>query len=115
MKINKELTKGSTALLVLSVIAKEDLYGYQIIKTIEKQSDNVFSMKEGTLYPILHTLEANGYLTAYWVDADGRDRKYYKITDKGLKQLQEKQEEWTAFTGAVNKVIGGTAYAGAAV
>ena len=115
MKISKELAKGSTALLVLSVIAKEDMYGYQIIKTIEKQSNSVFSMKEGTLYPILHTLESDGYLTAYWVEAEGRSRKYYKITDKGLKQFDEKQEEWAVFSDAVNRVLGGASLAGATV
>lgn len=115
MKISKELAKGSTPLLVLSVIAREDMYGYQIIKTVEKQSGDVFSMKEGTLYPILHTLESGGFLTAYWLEANGRSRKYYKITDKGLKQLEENRREWEAFSGAVNQVLGGAAYAGAAV
>ena len=115
MKINKELTKGSSALLVLSVLAKEEMYGYQIVKAVEQKSDNVFSMKEGTLYPILHSLESGGYLTAYWVEVAGRKRKYYKITDKGLKQLEEKREEWTTFSTAVNRVIGGASLAGATV
>lgn len=57
MKISKELAKGSTGLLVLSVISKTDMYGYQIIKTLEVMSENVFSLNEGTLYPILHSLE----------------------------------------------------------
>ena len=80
MKISKELAKGSTGLLVLSVISKTDMYGYQIIKTLEVMSENVFSLNEGTLYPILHSLEKEGSLESYWCEAEGRKRKYYKIT-----------------------------------
>ena len=107
MKIGKELAKGSTELLVLSVISKEDMYGYQIIKTIEKKSEEVFKMKEGTLYPILHSLESRGYLSSYMVDVSGRSRKYYKITDKGLKQFAEEKEEWALYSESVLKVLGG--------
>ena len=57
MKISKELIKGSTSILVLSVLENEDLYGYKIIKEIEDRSEKVFELKEGTLYPILHALE----------------------------------------------------------
>ena len=106
MKIGKELAKGSTELLVLSIISKEDMYGYQIIKTIEIKSEEVFKMKEGTLYPILHNLETEGYLSSYLVDVSGRSRKYYKITDKGLKQFEEEKEEWSLFTKSVSKVLG---------
>ena len=77
MKISKELAKGSTGLLVLSVISKTDMYGYQIIKTLEVMSENVFSLNEGTLYPILHSLEKEGSLESYWCEAEGRKRKYY--------------------------------------
>ncbi len=107
MKISKELAKGSTALLVLSVISKRDMYGYQIIKTIEKESDEVFSMNEGTLYPILHSLEAEKCLESYWCEAEGRKRKYYKITTKGIKELEGKEQEWKTFSTAVTKVLGG--------
>lgn len=111
MKISKELAKGSTALLVLSVISKRDMYGYEIIKTIENASEDVFSLNEGTLYPILHSLESNGCLEAYWCEAEGRKRKYYKITDKGLKELLTKEKEWNVFSGAVRKVLGGVKFA----
>lgn len=105
MNIKKELTKGSSAMLVLSVLEKEDLYGYMIIKRIAEKSENVFSLKEGTLYPILHNFESNGYVKAYWVEAEGRNRKYYKITKKGFKALAEIKEEWNTYSLAVGKVI----------
>ncbi len=105
MDIKKELTKGSSAMLVLSVLEKEELYGYMIIKRIAEKSDNTFMFKEGTLYPILHNFEANGYVKSYIAEVDGRKRKYYKITKKGLKQLQEVKEEWNTYSQAVRKVI----------
>ena len=112
MKISKELAKGSTGLLVLSVISKRDMYGYQIIKTIENASEDVFSLNEGTLYPILHSLEAEGCLEAYWSECEGRKRKYYKITEKGLREFSGKEQEWKTFSTAVAKVLGGAKLAG---
>lgn len=106
MKISKELIKGSTSLLVMSVLKEKDLYGYKIIKELELESENVFELKEGTLYPILHALEKENYLESYWDESDGRKRKYYHITKKGLKALKEKQEEWKVFSVSVNKVLG---------
>ena len=95
MNIKKELTKGSSAMLVLSVIEKEDMYGYQIIKEIQLRSDNAFTFKEGTLYPILHNFESDGYVKSYWLESEsGRKRKYYKITKKGIKSLADSKEEW---------------------
>ncbi|MBQ6267514.1 MAG: helix-turn-helix transcriptional regulator [Clostridia bacterium] len=106
MRINKELSKGSNALMVLSVIARQDMYGYQIVKTIENASEDVFVLNEGTLYPILHALEQNGLLDAYWCEVDGRRRKYYRITEKGRKELARRRAEWDVFSGAVAKVLG---------
>lgn len=107
MKISKELAKGSTALLVLSVLAKEDLYGYQIIRTVEIMSEKVFQMNEGTLYPILHSLEKEGFLTSYWSESEetSRRRKYYKITPKGLKEFESQKKEWNTYSQAVVKLI----------
>lgn len=109
MKISKELAKGSTALLVLSVLAKHEMYGYQIIRTVEVMSEDVFQLNEGTLYPILHSLENEGYLTSYWSEKSesARRRKYYKITPQGLKELESRTQEWNVYSSAVSKVLGG--------
>ncbi|WP_211747790.1 PadR family transcriptional regulator [Paenibacillus sp. Marseille-Q4541] len=106
MSVNKELLKGSTVILLLTVLNEREMYGYELIKEIEKKSDQVFVMKEGTLYPILHTLESEGLLNSYWSQQDGRKRKYYQITDEGKSQLQEKTKEWVRFRTAVDTVIG---------
>lgn len=105
MKISKELIKGSTSMLVLSVLKNKDLYGYKIIKELELQSENAFELKEGTLYPILHALEKEGLLESYWEMFESRNRKYYHITSKGKMQLKEKQEEWKVFSTSVEKVL----------
>lgn len=105
MKISKELISGSTPMMVLSVINSEDMYGYRIIRELEKRSDNVFCLKEGTLYPILHALEKEKLVESYWVTADGRKRKYYHMTKKGAKRLAEKKEEFEEFSVSVSKVL----------
>lgn len=105
MKYSKELLKGSTHLLILSILKKEDLYGYRIIRELELASENAFEMTEGTLYPILHALEKEGALESYWNEIDGRSRKYYHVTKKGLKMLAEKKEEWESFSHSVTKVL----------
>ena len=110
MNIKKELSKGSSSLLVLSVLESNDMYGYQIIKEIELRSEKVFSFKEGTLYPILHTFEKDGFVKSYWDESEqGRKRKYYKITKKGLKALNDSRKEWENYSSAVGKVINGPA------
>ena len=111
MKIDNELMKGSTTLLILNLLEKENLYGYQLIKKLSEESENIFNLKEGTLYPILHGLEEKGVISSYWDDTTGKKRKYYSITKQGKKQLKESKEEWKVFSGAVNKVIGGVSYA----
>lgn len=106
MPINKELLKGSTVIIILGLLKDKTMYGYELIKEIEKKSSGVFSFKEGTLYPILHSLETNEFVESYWCESDtGRKRKYYKITDKGKAQLKEKQEEWDVFKNAIDKVL----------
>ena len=105
MKFDKALISGSSAMLVLSVLAQKDLYGYMIIRELEMRSETVFSMNEGTLYPVLHALEAERFLEAYWEEHDGRKRKYYHITKKGQKLLAEKKEEWQVYAEAVARVL----------
>lgn len=105
MKISKELLKGSTPLLVLSVISTEDMYGYDITRKIRTISEDVFNLNEGTLYPILHAMEKEKQVESYWREVDGRKRKYYHITKKGKKLLEEKTEEWKVYSKSVDKVI----------
>ncbi|GIO09858.1 PadR family transcriptional regulator [Brevibacillus reuszeri] len=108
MKINKELMKGSTVILILTLLEQKPMYGYEMSKAMEKNSNGVLSLKEGTLYPILHTLESDGMVHSYWSEGEGeRKRKYYEITPEGKKYLQDKKQEWVTFRTAVDHVLGG--------
>ena len=88
MKINKELLKGSTSMLILSLLNEENMYGYEMIKRLQEKSENVFELKEGTLYPILHSLEENNLIWSYWDDSTAKKRKYYTITEKRKKAIE---------------------------
>lgn len=106
MRVNKELLKGCTVILILSLLERKSMYGYEMIKELQKKSNGVFEFKEGTLYPILHSLEANNFIESYWDVNEGvRKRKYYKITEAGKKEAKEKQQEWKVFTEAVGQVL----------
>ncbi|MNI17858.1 lineage-specific thermal regulator protein [compost metagenome] len=106
MKINKELMKGSTVILILTLLEHKDMYGYEMTKEMETNSGGIFTLKEGTLYPILHALEADKLVESYWSDHEKRKRKYYRITTEGRAQLEEKKQEWFIFRGAVDRLIG---------
>ena len=105
MKINRELMKGSTSILILSVLADEEMYGYKIAQALKDRSEKIFEFKQGTLYPMLHALENEKAIESYWENVDNKMRKYYKITDAGRKLLAEKTAEWQVYTKTVNSII----------
>ena len=114
MPIDKALMAGSTTLLVLSLLAEGEKYGYQMIAELARRSDNTYQLKEGTLYPILHALEKEGRVKSFRREAEnGRERKYYRITPTGLALLQDKAEEWRLFSEKVNAVVQGCTPVGA--
>ena len=106
MAQSRELVKGNIESLLLSLIGQQSMYGYQIIKELEKKSQGYFKFKEGTLYPILHRLERAGLLTSKWQMLSGeRQRKYYYISEKGRYNLVAKTIEWQDFFIAMNRVM----------
>ena len=110
MKVNRELLKGSTNLLVLSLLEEENMYGYQMIRKLSEKSKNVFELQEGTLYPILHSLEEKNYIISYWDTTGAKKRKYYTITEEGKNHLKEMRNEWKVFSTGVNQVVGGVLF-----
>lgn len=99
---------AGTAMLVLALLKEKEMYGYQIIEELDRRSEHVFQMKEGTLYPVLHGLEKDRLVTAREaVTAQGRTRRYYAVTEKGLRALEEKEKEWHAFSRAVTAILAG--------
>ena len=106
---DKNALPGGTAMLVLALLKEREMYGYQIIEELERRSEQVFQMKEGTLYPILHGLEKDGLVTAREQAApSGRMRQYYHITEAGRRSLEEKRQAWTAYSRAVTAILAGT-------
>ena len=106
--MDKTLLSGSTALLVLKLLEDGDKYGYQMIEELRRRSDDTFSLKAGTLYPLLHSLEQQGCITA-WEEDGPRPRRYYHLTEAGKAALAQKETEWRAYAGAVLRVLEGGA------
>ena len=110
MKVDRSLLSGSTTLLVLSLLAEGEKYGYQLIAELAARSDDTFCLTEGTLYPILHTLEQDRRVVSYEREAEnGRMRRYYRITPRGKELLTEKAAEWRFFASKVDAIIPGRA------
>jgi PadR family transcriptional regulator PadR len=104
--IDRELLKGSISLLLLSLLSRGEMYGYEIFQEVSRRSANAFEFKEGTLYPALHQLEKRGLVKAEWrTGANGRERKYYSLTAKGKKAAREYERQWHHLTGAVKAVL----------
>lgn len=103
---DKNYLKGETSLLVLSLLSQEDKYGYQIIAELDKRSEHVFQLKEGTLYPILHALENDGAVKAYEKQTESsRVRRYYQITGKGRCRLAAEAKAWKHASRQMEKVL----------
>jgi PadR family transcriptional regulator PadR len=101
-----DLIKGNIDSLLLCVIVQQPMYGYQIIKELERRSKGYFKFKEGTLYPALHRLEKAGLSRGEWQTLpNGRQRRYYHITEKGLQSLVAKKDQWLDFLKAMNLII----------
>lgn len=95
--------KGSIDILLLSQIAQKDTYGFEIVKSLQTKSKNLYKMSEGTLYPALQRLEYKKYLKSYWGNSEtGGRRKYYSITEDGKKELIKKIEEWDKVNELIN-------------
>ena len=103
--LGAQLQKGTTPLLVLSVIGDGELYGYQIAQHIRERSEGAFAPSEGSLYPTLHRLEADGALVASWRDSErGPRRRYYRLTPSGHRLLADNLAQWTTFVGSIGRV-----------
>lgn len=105
MALDKALISGSTTMLVLRLLTEKDMYGYEMIETLRQKSNNVFELKAGTLYPLLHSLEDKGLLNAYEKEYAGKTRKYYSITKQGKGLLEKKTTEWKEYSAAVSNVL----------
>src|SRR5689334_18599 len=104
--MNNETLKGHLDMLILAVLEAGPAHGYAVIETLRRRSDNTFDLPEGTIYPALHRLEGQGLLSSSWSDDSGRRKRIYRLTPKGREALARRQQEWRAFSRAINSTIG---------
>ena len=104
---SRELKKGSTDMLVLSLLEARARHGYEIGKQIESASGGQLRFRIGSLYPVLCRLEDKGLISGRWVERPGeRRRRFYKLTPAGRKALARERNLWKQFVVAVNHIAG---------
>jgi len=92
--------------MLLAVVADGPVHGYAVVERLRARSGGRFDLPEGTVYPALHRLEADGLLDSSWTVAGGRMRRQYELTDRGRAELGERSEDWLRFAAAVGQVLG---------
>lgn len=108
MSLRDQIRKGSTELVLLTLLQERPMYGYEISQAMSRMSGGYFEMKEGLLYPTLHRLQKEGLLSSEWQKTESdRRRKYYAITVAGREQLKEQSTEWQTFMHKLQEIING--------
>lgn len=105
MAVSKDLVAASATPLVLSILARGESSGYEIIKRVCAISEGKMKWTDGMLYPVLHRLENQGLIRSQWrTSENGRRRKYYRIEQKGAQVLESQKNEWTSVISTLNKI-----------
>jgi len=108
MKFESQLLKGVAPVVVLEILSRGPMYGYELGQAISQRSNDILSLGKGTLYPLLYNLEAKKLVCAEWQDAKtGRRRRYYSITSKGKAELSEQKQQLKELTTGLELVFGG--------
>lgn len=106
-KLSKKSLDGNVETLLLATLADQPSYGYQIVADLNQRAPDLLRMGEGTVYPVLHRLEERGLITATWrTGQTGRPRKYYKLTPRGRRALEENRRQWHGLTRVMQAVLG---------
>ena len=104
-KFQRDLLRGSLDLMVLSVLAGGKKYGYLLQKEVREASGGRVDLAAGTLYPLLHRLEADSLIRSSWDDSTGRDRKWYELTAAGRKRLTSQAQEWADYAACIRQLL----------
>ena len=109
MRFERELLKGLAPTLVMELLSRKAMYGYELTTTVRKETNGSFEWKEGSLYPSLHKLERDGLVRGQWQGERGsRRRKYYDLTEAGRVALVTKTQSWRQLCEAINQVLEGS-------
>lgn len=103
--LNKSLIQGSLSMLILRLLDEKDMYGYEMIETLRSRSENVFELKAGSLYPLLHTLEANNLVTAYEDDASGKTLQILPHYQRRQTHFKREKRRVDTYAAAVTNVL----------
>lgn len=114
MSLRNQIRKGSTEILILTLLADQPMYGYLLSQELGRRSGGYFEMKEGLLYPTLHRMEKEGLLASEWQKTDSaRRRKYYSITSQGREMLATQSADWQLFIQKLQEMLSDTDSLGA--
>lgn len=107
-RILQQLKKGVLEMLVLEAVCRKETYGYELLTTLREASGGLFTLKEGTLYPILYRLEDEGMIASSWSAGEGRTapKKIYAATEKGQAERLRQRALWGHFTETVERFYG---------
>ena len=105
-KQKTDLLQGTLDLLVLKILALGPTHGWDITQRIQQISEDTLKVNQGSLYPALHRLEAQGWITSEWGSSENNRRaKYYSLTRTGRRQLADEKETWAKFSGAIERIL----------
>lgn len=104
-QFSPELMRGSLVLMVLSALSEEPKYGYRIGQCLRDASRDMVSVPAGTLYPLLHRLEADKLIRSRWDDSTGRRRKWYELTKAGQRRLMQQARQWHEYAECLRRML----------
>lgn len=106
-RISSKISRGSGELAILSLLAEQPLYGFEIARQIGERTGGALQFTLASLYPLLYDMEKRGWVEAHWqANQAGRDRRYYRLTATGRKQLTPLREQWRSFFRALDSLAG---------
>lgn len=103
---NPPFMSGVPELLVLRLLARKEMYGYELVKAVRLVTSEAIVLGEGVVYPVLHSLERSGALSAMRKPVNGRTRVYYRVTPKGRQRLGRLSDEWGRISNGINSALG---------
>lgn len=104
MKIERELMRGAGPTAVLQLLGQREMYGYELVEALSRESDGVLAMGQSTLYPLLYNLEAKGFVASRVDESGPRPRKYYRLTLKGQERHSHDTAQWHALLRAMTSL-----------
>lgn len=106
--ISRQLKKGILEIVILKLLSEREMYGYELVSELNRRSES-FSIKEGTLYPILYRLEDNGLMETRWEQSGprGQPKKYYTVTQEGKRAMAEAYSQWKAIVRDITNIMEG--------